>query len=179
MIEYLPLVLTGLGIMVSIFYYAMVLRNTSRARQIEMLHRLHDSKYDVEGLEHFFMLMTHDWEDFDDWYKQYGQDQRIKSIMESQMSYLEGLGVLVKKEVIDLDTVYDIMGRRIIQYWLKYETVVKGLRSAVGFGPGPDYCTFFEYLANEMIRIRKQRGSPFPLHYLHKTSTLHDELSNP
>ena len=99
------------------------------------------------------------------------------AVMESQMSFFEGLGVIIKKQVIDLDTVYDIFSNRIISLWLKYETVIKGLRRTVGAGPGENYCENFEYLANEMIRIRKQRGTSFPLQYLHKTSTLHKELS--
>ena len=99
------------------------------------------------------------------------------SIMESQMSYLDGLGVLVKNNVVDLETVYEISGRRIISYWMKFETVIKSLRSAVGFGPGPDYCDNLEFLANEMIKIRKRNGQPFPLHDLHPTSALYKELS--
>lgn len=123
--------------------------------------------------------MSLDWENFDDYIEKYGPQNNLQtsSIMESQMSYLDGLGVLVKKKVIDLDTVYDITGRRVIMYWLKFETVIKGLHSAIGFGPGPDYCESFEYLANEMIRIRQRRGEAFPLHYLHKTSTLNKELN--
>ena len=93
------------------------------------------------------------------------------------MSFFDGLGVIVKKQVIDLDTVYDIFSNRIISIWLKYETVVKGWRKTVEFGPGAIYCENFEYLANEMIRIRKQRGTPFPLRYVHPTSTLYKELS--
>ena len=37
MIEYLPLVLTGLGIMASIFYYSMTLRNQNKTRKSEIL----------------------------------------------------------------------------------------------------------------------------------------------
>ena len=144
-----------------------------------MLHRLHDSKYDVEGIERFFHLTNLVWDDFDDYVEKYSAMNNPKhaAVMESQISFFEGLGVIVKKQVIDLDTVYDIFSNRIISLWLKYETVIKNLRSAVGFGPGPDYCENFEYLANEMIRIRKQRGTTFPLRYIHPTSTLHKELS--
>ena len=95
MIEYLPLVLTGIGIIVSILYYAMVLRNTQKARQIEMLQRLHETKYDVEGLQQYFTLMAWKWEDFDDYMQRLGgrNNPETSSIMESQMSYLDGLGV--------------------------------------------------------------------------------------
>ena len=179
MIEYLPLVLTGIGIIVSILYYTSVLRNANKARQVEMLHRLYDSKYDVEGIERFFHLTNLEWDDFDDYVEKFSAMNNPKqaAVMDSQMSFFEGLGVIVKKQVIDLDTVYDIFSNRIISLWLKYETVIKGWRKTVGYGPGAFYCESFEYLANEIIRIRKQRGTNFPLGYIHPTSTLHKELS--
>ena len=39
-------------------------------------------------------------------------------------------------------------------------------------GPGMDYVENFEYLANEIIKIRRQRGLKLPLTRLHPTSTL-------
>ena len=103
-------------------------------------------------------------------------DPEFTAKMESQMSYFEGLGVLLKNKMVDLNTVYDMMGSRIVSIWIKYETVIKGLR-AIERGPGPTYSENFEYLANEMIEIRKQRGLHlFPQHQ-HPTSTLHQELT--
>ncbi len=166
------------GLLVGIYYYLTVLRNTQKARHIEMLQRLHETKYDVEGVHQYFTLMAWKWEDFDDYMQRYGgrNNPDTSSIMESQMSYLDGLGVLVINNVVDLETVYEISGRRIISYWMKFETVIKGLRSAVGFGPGSDYCDNLEFLANEMIKIRKSKGQSFPLHDIHSTSTLNKEL---
>ena len=43
----------------------------------------------------------------------------------------------------------------------------------------PDYEENFEYLANEMIKIRKQRGLPIPYTiYIHPTSDLY-QIYNP
>jgi hypothetical protein len=87
------------------------------------------------------------------------------------MSYFEGLGVLVRGNMVDVNTVYNMMGRRIVSIWMKYETVIKGLRKLVDPGPGPDYCENFEYLANEIIKIRLQKGLPLYEYLMHPTST--------
>ena len=173
----LPIILQivqTVGILVGIIYYITIMRNQQKSQQIQMLQRLHETKYDVEGLQHYFELMALKWDTFNEYYQKYGaqNNPQVTSIMESQMSYYEGLGVLVKNNVVDLDALYEIIGSRIIGYWFKFETVIKGLRQVVEFGPGSEYALNFEYLANEMINIRKQKGSTFPVHRLHPTSTL-------
>jgi hypothetical protein len=178
-IEVIALVLTGLSITASIVYYTSTLRNTSKSQQIQMLQRLHDSKYDVEGLKNYFELMSLKWENFDDFFQRYGgrMHPEMAAKHESQTSYFEGLGVLVKNNVIDVESVYEITGNRIISFWFRFETIIKGFRQGVGFGPGDDYAVNFEYLANEMIRIRKEKGANFPIHDLHPTSTLIKEYN--
>jgi hypothetical protein len=177
-LEVVAILLSGIGISGSLLYYASVLRNTSKAQQIQMLQRVHDSKSDIEGLEHFFELMWWEWKDYDDYMSKYSPPNNPKnsSIMESQLSYLDGLGVLVKNKVVDLETLYDITGRRVIQYWFKFESVIDGLRKGPDFGPGPDYCESFEYLAEEMIKIRQRKGYPLPVHYLHPTTIRYKHL---
>jgi hypothetical protein len=172
-------IVTIFGVIAGFSYYVLTVRNANKARQVEMLHRLHDSKYDVEGIERFFQLTNLEWDDFNDYFEKYSamNNPKMAAIMESQMSFFEGLGVIVKKQVIDLDTVYDIFSNRIISLWLKYETVVKGWRKTVEYGPGAFYCENFENLADEMIKIRKKRGTSFPLRYIHPTSTLHKEFN--
>ena len=69
MIEYLPLVLTGFGIIASILYYSNVLRNADQTRKTQMFMQLHQSKYQQNGLESIFRLMNLEWEDYDDYMK--------------------------------------------------------------------------------------------------------------
>ena len=169
--------LTLISVPIGVFYHIMMLRNSQKARQTEMLMRLHESKHDKEGLEAFFRVLSMDWKDLEDYQEKYGpySNPEMAAIMESQVSYFEGLGVLVKDRTVDLNTVYSIMGRRIIQTWYKLEKLIKDLRE-MARGPGPDYSESFEYLANELIKIRKQKGLPLYEDRLHPTSTLHHEL---
>jgi hypothetical protein len=175
-----PMILSTIqtaSVVVGIIYYLTIMRNSQKARQAQMLMQLHESKYDPEGTLAYFTLLNATWEDFDDYFKRYSRipDPEFTAKMESQMSYFEGLGVLLKNKMVDVNTVYDMMGSRIVSLWIKYETVIKGLRTKER-GPGQSYSENFENLANEMIKIRKQKGLHiFPQHQ-HPTSTLHQEV---
>jgi len=178
----LPIVLQivqTVGILVGIVYYITIMRNAQRSRQTEMLMRLHESKYDREGLEALFTLMNLEWEDVDDYMEIYAGitgKTEIPTMFESQSSYMDGLGYIVKNGIVDVDTVYHIAGRRILFFCFKLETIIKAFRDQ-SWGT-PDYAENFEYLANEMIKIRKEKGLPVSYTiYLHPTSELHQELT--
>ena len=87
---------------------------------------------------------------------------------QSHFNYYDGLGLLLKKKSVDRDTVYQTLGRRIIIFWFKFETVIKYQRLLDD--PGPDFLNNFEYLAEEMIKVRVKEGFPLPLRRLHKSS---------
>ena len=71
MIEYLPLVLTGIGIIVSILYYTSVLRNSNKTRQYSTYIQtigFRDANYmKAYGDIQYFQK----YEDYDDWKKKY------------------------------------------------------------------------------------------------------------
>jgi hypothetical protein len=70
------------------------------------------------------------------------------------------------------------MGLRSIMLWFKLETIVKGFREADGvMSAEHDFATNFEYLANEMIKIRKENNVKLPDYWLHPKSRLRKELN--
>ena len=170
--------LQTLGILVGIFYYIMTLRNNQKNRKMEMLQRIYESRYDAESMIAYFQLWNREWDDFDDYREKYSSFSNPEefALFVSQEAMLDGLGILVQNGMVDLDSVYSMMGRRVITFWVKFETIIKGQRHVLG-GLGPDYSKSFEYLANELIKIRKKKGLPLYIENLHPTSTLDKELN--
>jgi hypothetical protein len=177
--EFVGLIFTGLSISISIIYYANVLRNQNETRKTQLFMQLHQSKYEQTGLESMYTLMNLEWENFEDYMEKYGGNTghiETASAFTSWIEYYDGIGLLAKENMIDIETVYNITHSRILFIWFKFETIIKGLRE----GPWgiPDYLKNFEYLANEMIKIRTEKGLPIPyISYIHPTSELYKQYN--
>ena len=66
MIEYLPLVLTGIGIIVAIIYYTLTLRNTNKTRQAQLFMNLYSTYSTPETQGHFRNLFSIDMNSIED-----------------------------------------------------------------------------------------------------------------
>ena len=192
--EFLGVVLSVLALSVSIIYYANILQNANKTRELQLkaqeqaekarkaqtFMQLHQTQYDKEGVETVFILHNLEWSDFDDYLEKYSAlsgHVEIAAAFDSQIGYLDGIGTMVKEKLLDVDTVYNIAGRRVLMLWFKFESVVKAFRNPK-WGT-PDYGEHFEYLAEEMIRIREEKGLPIAFSYLiHPKSELAKE-NNP
>jgi hypothetical protein len=92
MIEYLPLILTGIGIMASILYYSMTLRNSNKTRRAQLFMQVHARFQNPEFTKMCNEVMNREWSNIDDYWEKYlskGWDDTILSVQ----SYYEGIGV--------------------------------------------------------------------------------------
>ena len=167
------ILLGGISLTVAAIYYTITIRNQTKSRQTQIFMQLYEEKYDREGLEAFFQLRNWQWDDYNDYQQKYGPRTHPEeaAIMESQISYFEGLGILVQEGMVDTDIVYKIAGRRINQIWYTFEAAIEGIRE-MPRGPGSDYAESFEYLANEIIKLRRQNGLNLFEDRIHPTSKL-------
>jgi hypothetical protein len=164
MIEYLPLVLTGIGIIASILYYSRVLRNANKTQQNQLetrqaqlfmnIYETYSSKQYQKDRERMFVIW--EFEDFDDFFNKYGADVNPEdhAIWDMFTSHFEGIGVLVKRGLIDSSLVYDLMYGSIIRFWDKFEPILLGLREL----SGPKTWEDIEFLKNEMLRLQEQEN---------------------
>ena len=166
----------ALGVVIALVYYSLTIRVQTKSRQTQTFMQLHEVKYDQEGLETFFKLQNREWNDFDEYMEKYGPYTHPEetAMYESQVSYMEGLGILVQENMVDSDIVNKLAGRRILQTWQKFEQIIREVR-LMEPGPGPDYCESFEFLANEIIKIRKKEGLTLYEDRLHPSSTQYQE----
>jgi hypothetical protein len=102
-VEYLPLVLTGIGLTASILYYAMVLRNQNRTRQAQLFMQVYN-QFTMEKYKQWHEVRRWEWDDFDDFMEK----------------WLEGLGVLVKSELVPIHLVALFITGLITEYWKKF-----------------------------------------------------------
>jgi hypothetical protein len=177
--EFLAIILTGIGLIVSILYYAFTLQNANKTRKTQLFTQIYQARYNPKNIERWWKMMSWEWDTFDEYYDKYGGfevNPETAALSIAQYTYYDGLGMLVIQNMVDVHTVFQLMSAPIIAIWFKFETVIKGMRAMVN-GPGENYMESFEFLAEEMIRLRQEKGMSLPLSFLHKTSTLIDKYN--
>jgi hypothetical protein len=158
MIEYLPLVLTGIGIIASILYYSITLRNSNKTRQMQVFISLYNEMAKPEEGERWMEMMNWEWSDKADFAEKYGPDNNRTAWAWRMQLYrrYNAMGLFLQKGLIEADWIYDYFGSSIIVSWDKFKDMVIAARETAF--DGEEFCKPFEYLHNEMVRIRKQRG---------------------
>jgi hypothetical protein len=118
-IEYLPIVLTGVGLIVSILYYSMVLRNANRTRQAQLLMNLYESYRSKESRLESLEIHSWKWKDMDDFWEKYGQPNNPEAwaTWETKAAFFNGVGILLKRNLIDIKLLDDLLTNSLIRHW--------------------------------------------------------------
>ena len=127
MIEYLPLVLTGLGLTASIIYYASILRNQNKTRQ-------------------------RDWKTFDEWEQKYGPDTNPDAW--ANYLYITRIynlaGIMLQEKAADPELIFKLFApTAIIRVWEQFEKIIIDDRKKSNYY---DHYGPFEYIYNEAKR---------------------------
>ena len=162
MFEYLPLVLTGIGLMASILYYASILRNANRTqrmqletRKVQLFMNIDATRGSPEFQKLFYRVTFLDeWKDIDDYFVKYGPENNLDAY--SEHSFIWGrcdtLGFLLKKNVIDLSYFDDLLKASVLAAWNKFEPVINATRVRVH---QPNLWNQFEYLADAIRKMQE------------------------
>ncbi len=153
-----------IGIFVGIFYYIMTLRNTRRNQELQLetrqaqlflnIYNVYSSKQFQKDREELMHLR--EWTDYDDFFAKYGSDvdPEAKAIFDSIFLWLEGLGVLVKRGLIDPELVHDLLYGFIINFWERHLPIISRWREQ----HGPKMVEDLESLYDHMNRLSEKLG---------------------
>ncbi len=109
MIESIPYVLTGIGIIVSILYYTSVLRNSNKTqqlaletRQAQLFMQMYNRWLDDITLEDYYPFVTRRISNWEELKTLINTDEDYERIFNKVAGFYEGLGVLVKAGYITI-----------------------------------------------------------------------------
>jgi hypothetical protein len=155
MIEYLPLVLTGIGIIVSILYYSSVLRNANKTRQAQLFSQYYLRCTTLEYQLAESNLLEVKIDTPEEFIELHGpsSDSKIWKDFLQVFGLMEGLGVLVRENLISTRMVAHSSYGDIKYVWEKYEPVIKAFREYYGWSR---YGIEYEYLYNVMEKYAKE-----------------------
>jgi len=134
------------------------LGNPVKARHAQLFMPLYDTFRNREFAEQYSdILFRHQWKDFDDWLHKYGpmENPTDFSSWVSVCSYFEGVGVLVKRKLIDIDLVDDLLSTEIRWLWEKIEPIAKEYRAQYN---RPQLWEYFEYFYKEMRKRDEKKA---------------------
>jgi hypothetical protein len=157
-LEQVVYIIPILGLTASIFYYAMVLRYQNKTRQTQMLMELYAAYRDPEFANAWGEIMDQEFTDFDDFWQKYGNESNREAWnrWQSVARLFNGIGVLVKKGMVDIDLVEELLAVIILVSWNKMSPILYGFREWTKTQPftvtSKKYQSLsgFEYLYNEL-----------------------------
>ena len=155
--EFLAIILTWIGLSASILYYSLTIQSQNKTRRLQIIKDIWDWISDEEGYKKFIYLMTMTWSDYADFQRKYGGFTNPEAYSQrfSVWNKMNGLGYMVKEGVIDVETVYDHSGGRILWMWDKFQPIIVIDRENLS---AHYLFKWWEYLAGELRKEAKKRG---------------------
>jgi len=149
-------IVAAAGVLVGVIYYILDLRNQAKLRQTDMVMRLYGTFGTPEFQKVYQHIVSLGIEDFADYMKKHEADIEFRGAMYSIGTFFEGVGVLAKRKLVDMDLVDDLFSTAIKQTWERSVSFVKGQRER---RKSPAIGEWFEYLYNEMKKREQQLAS--------------------
>ena len=155
----ISIIFAGLSIAASILYYASVLRNANKTqqmqletRQAQLFMQIYSTWSSRESIKIRKELGTWTWTDYDDFIQKYGEanNPEANHSFEELGNWYEGIGVLIKRKLIDPAFVDDLISGTTLWGWEKFGSIVRERRVRDNF---PYFYEFWEYLYDEVSAI--------------------------
>jgi len=136
-IQTVSIVIASASVVAGVIHYVLQLRHQTRMRQTDLVMRLysHFGSKEFQGA----------------WEKVIATE--FESYMVEVGIFLEGIGVLLSRKLIDSGLVDDLFRHSIKMSWEKMKPSIEGIRKQYNI---PYAFGYFEYLYNEMQRIERR-----------------------
>ncbi len=156
MVDYqtLSIVLTGIGIIVAIIYYAQVLRNTEKARQRDLIF-LRFQSFDLEWTRAWTNVLFNGGDSLEEWEQYFNPTEKPENFADMLLlqTRYQSIGLMLKEKVVDPDLLFKIyQPRSIITTWEHYERNIRHRREITN---NSELLDCFEYLS---LQAKKRVG---------------------
>jgi len=159
--------LQTVGLLVGIFYYITIMRNAQKTRELtlesqeltrkaqehaletrqaQLFMYMYDRWSDPEIINHAIEILRWEWTDYDDFTERYGTEVNPERYISFSTiaRFFEGVGVLVKRKLVDPTLVDDLMSGNVLEFWEKFgEPMIKIRQVRNNY---PQYYEHVEYL---------------------------------
>ena len=144
--------IAAVSVFIAAINFVISSRKADEQRQSQLFLQLYDRWQGQEYQEQFRKaLYVRDWNDWDDYIQKYGprEDPEGYPKAMSLLAFFEGLGVMVKENLIDINLVDATLYRHTRLYWERIEALVLESRQRLS---SPELNDHLEYLYHELKR---------------------------
>jgi hypothetical protein len=143
------------SVVAGIVYYAFQLRHQGKLRQTDLIMKLYSTFESKEFQEAWVETLRMEFSDYEDYLNKYGAASDEPKYVSVNMvaGFFEGLGILLRRKLIDITLVDDLFSSDIILGWHKMKPIVEGWRKQFN---RPQMSEWFEYVHHEMQRREEQ-----------------------
>ena len=152
-VETIGVLVAAASVVIGLVYYIFTTRITLQTRQAQLFMQLYNKWQDKEFNKSKYLVMTYPLNSYED-YEEIWRDEERASTFRVVGTFLEGLGVLVKRGLVDKGFVDDMMSGDIIGFWEKYGEVIREERRRLNY---PQALEWAEYLYNEVKPLSKKQ----------------------
>ena len=155
--ELIAVVLTGFGLIASISYYVRFLRLTNKTqllhletRQVQLFLDITATTASPEFQKLFYRVaFVDEWDGVEDYYARFGPESNLEAYSEHMFIWqrFDSLGLLLRKGVIDIDFLGDVLMASALSTWEKYAPIISEARTRFG---QPGMWSGFEFLADQV-----------------------------
>ncbi len=143
--------LTLISVPVGVFYYISTLRNQNRARKTQLYLQMVNKFSQADMIEALGKLNDLEWSTAEDFIEEWRTPEGRMTIR-TLANWYEGLGVLVKENLLDMRVVALLVTGLVIQFWDKFIPVIDDVREALEW---PRFYIEAEYLYDQLMKYTK------------------------
>ena len=147
-IQTVSIAIASAGVFLAAIYYIFQLRHQNKVRQTDLVTKLYSNFNSLEFQKVWEEVLKREAKDYYDYEKKYGWAEFTAVGM-----FFEGIGILLKRKLIDIDLVDDMFTSPIKWTWVKIKDITLEARKDRN---QPEILEWFEYLHGEMKK-REQR----------------------
>ena len=149
-------ILPIISLIIVFSYYSLQIRNQNLARKAQLYMQLFNVETSREFHNCEIDVNRMDASDPDEVRKKMRADKELLISWRNLFLRTDGIGTMLKSGLLDPELIFHFgVGTGPIMSWKKWKPYILWTRERMN---APDYMAGFEYYANEMMRLRKERG---------------------
>ena len=134
--------LQTIALIVGITYYLIIMRNSQRTqemtlknRQAQLLMQMWNRTQSKEFTRDVGTMGDMEWDDFDDFMEKYGRESNPEASDSwlAVANFCEGLGVMIKNDLIEPSLVDDLESLTIVSNWEKFSPIIYETRKRYNY----------------------------------------------